>query len=289
MTDFISHARAYGVLVEDMHPSSRIRRCGTVEHPRGKSGAYFWDGERGWVQAWDGDGEIYWYDDPARSEPTQADRDEWARRKLQREAEQLKLWGSTAIRCRMLMDTSKLGEHNYLHRRGLGHVLGNVLPDGELIIPMYNVRAGALVGAQLISWCPGEMKFNKKFVHGSRLKESAMRIGPQNAREIILCEGFATGHSIDAALRQLKLRAAVIVCFNDSNMVTVSKLIKADRVYVFADNDKSEAGESAAQATGLSYCMSPNLGEDANDLHKRAGLMPLCSLIMTARRLKETA
>ncbi len=289
MTDFLSHARAYGVLVDDMHPSSRIRRCGTEEHPRSKNGAYLWDGERGWVQSWDSDCEIYWYDDPQKKEPTQADRDEWARRKQQREEEQLRLWGATAIRCRMLMDTSKLSEHNYMHRKGLPNIQVNVLPAGEMIIPMYDFKCDALVGAQTIRWDADEMKFEKKFIHGSRLKGSAMRIGPQTAREVILCEGFSTGHSIDAALRQMKLRAAVVVCFNDSNMVAVSKLVKADRVYVFADNDKSEAGESAAQATGLSYCMSPVVGEDANDLHKRAGLMPLCNLIMAARRLKETA
>ena len=105
----------------------------------------------------------------------------------------------------------------------------------------------------------------------------------------MLCEGYATGLSIDRALQQMRLRATVLVCFNDSNMINIAKLTKGARRYVFADNDKSGAGERAAVATGLNYCMSPVEGEDANDLHKRSGLMPLCNLIMTARKLRETA
>ena len=75
------------------------------------------------------------------------------------------------------------------------------------------------------------------------------------------------------AVRQMRLNAAVLVCFSDSNMVHVAALTKGSRRYVFADNDKSGAGERAAKETGLPYCMSPTLGEDANDLHKREGLV----------------
>jgi putative DNA primase/helicase len=56
------------------------------------------------------------------------------------------------------------------------------------------------------------------------------------------------------------------------------------RAYVFADHDKSETGEKSAQATGFPYCMSPVIGEDANDLHMRAGLMAVCQLLMEVRR-----
>ncbi len=81
----------------------------------------------------------------------------------------------------------------------------------------------------------------------------------------------------------MRLNAAVLVCFSDSNMVLVAAQITKGRRYVFADHDKSGAGERAAQATGLPYCMSPVLGEDANDMHVRAGLLAVCGLLMRVR------
>ncbi len=289
MSDFISFARARGVEIHDLYPSERIRRCPTTEHPKSKNGAYFWDGERGWVQAWDGDCEIHWWDDPYKKEPTQAQRDEWARKKAQRDAEQEQLWGAASRKAKEMMLVAKLGEHNYLHRKGLGDVRGLVLPEGQLFIPMRSFKSGDIIGCQTIAWNGAERVFEKKMMYGTRAKGAGMIIGPKVASEIILCEGYATGLSIDKALRQLRLSATVLVCFNDSNIVEIAKMLRTGRRYVFADNDASGAGERAAKATGLSYCMSPVEGEDANDLHKRAGLMPLCDLIMEARRLKEQA
>jgi putative DNA primase/helicase len=283
--DFGTFARLHGLIIDDLYPSSRIRRCGTVEHPKSKSGAYLYEGDRGWVQDWSNGGEINWWDDE-RAEPTEAERAEWARRKAERERQQEQLWGKTAIRCRMMQDTTTLTDHAYMHRKGLADVLVPVLPDGEMFIPMRDVKCAALVGAQLIKWLPDEMKFEKKFVHGSRLHGSAMLIGPPTNTELVLCEGFATGHSIDKALRQMRLRATVVVCFNDSNMVTVSKLLHSGRRYVYADNDKSGAGEKAAKATGLNYCMSDVVGNDANDDHKQLGLYAVSAKIMEARQLE---
>jgi len=73
------------------------------------------------------------------------------------------------------------------------------------------------------------------------------------------------------------------VCFSDSNMVHVAEQIKGP-AFVVADNDKSLAGERAAVKTGLPWRMSDVLGEDANDLHHRAGLAALCKLILDLRR-----
>ena len=36
-------------------------------------------------------------------------------------------------------------------------------------------------------------------------------------------------------------------------------------------------------ALWVPYCMSPILGEDANDLHVRAGLVPVVELLMNVR------
>jgi putative DNA primase/helicase len=283
--EFINFAEQWGVEIKSLDVSTKVKRCGTTEHPRSKNGSYMFDGERGWVQAWDGDCEIHWWDDPNKSEPTQAERDDWARRKVARLVDQEKLWGDAAVKSRGLLDSCKLGEHNYLHRKGLGDVLGMVTPTDDLFVPMRNFN-NEIVGGQRIYW--EDMEWKKKYLYGSKPNGAVYRIGPQHATEMVLCEGYATGLSIDKALQSLRLKAAVLVCFNDSNMINIAKLAKG-RCYVFADNDKSEAGEAAAQATGLNYCMSPVVGEDANDLHVRLGLTPLKNLIMTARKLKATA
>jgi putative DNA primase/helicase len=68
--------------------------------------------------------------------------------------------------------------------------------------------------------------------------------------------------------------------------VHVAGLIPGRR-FVFADNDASRAGETAAIATGLPYVMAPRPdGQktmDANDLHQSEGVIALAKLIMDAR------
>lgn len=285
MTDFVTFARAHGVDIQDLWPSERIKRCPTVDNPKKKNGAYFYDGTRGWVQAWDGDCEIHWWDDPSRAEPTQAERDEWARKKKLREEQQERMWGAAARKSQRLMDTAKLAEHDYLHRKGLGDLKGLVLPTGELFVPMRSLATGDLTGCQTIFWDMEGRTWVKKMMYGTRAKGAALRIGPRVATEICLCEGYATGLSISKAFGQMRLPGTVLVCFNTGNMIEIARHLGGHRAYVFADHDANGAGAKAAQATGLPYIMSPVEGEDANDLHVRAGLMPVCNLIMHARSL----
>lgn len=284
---FINFAEGWGVEITDLDTSGKLRRCGSTEHPRSKNGSYLFDGERGGVKAWDGDCEWHWWDNPDKQAPTQAERDTWARRKLEREEAQQRLWNASARRSKALMDTCTLKEHNYLHRKGLGEIKGLVLPSDELFVPMYDFVTGDICGSQTIFW--KEMEWHKKYMYGSKPAGAALRLGPAKNTEVVLCEGYATGLSIDAALQAMHLKASVLVCFNDSNLINIAKHApKGDRWYVIADHDKSGAGESAAQATGLNYAMPETEGWDANDLHQKQGLMPLRSLIMKARRLKGT-
>ena len=281
---FINFARAHGVEIGDLHPSEKIRRCGTTEKPRSKNGAYFWDGRRGWVFAWDGEARVHWYDDPNAAPWTEEEKRAWrAKRDALREQSD-RSHQRAALRAAELLRTTTPGRHDYLIRKRLHDAQGLVLPDGVLLVPMRNLFTNELQGAQLIRWLPEELKWEKKMVPGMKAKGAVLRLGPKQATETILCEGYATGLSIELAARQMRLSASVLVCFSDSNMVHVASLLKTGRRYVFADNDKSGAGERAAKETGLPYCMSPNEGEDANDVHARAGLLPVCSLLMQVRR-----
>jgi len=289
MTTFIDFARAHGVEIDPakLHPGEKVRRCGTTAHPRTKNGAYFWDGQRGWVFAWDGEARVQWFNDPNAKPWTEEEKRAWrARRDAARQAEEHKR-RRAALNAAEMLKTTQPGAHNYLHLKGFPHAQGLVLPDGGLLIPMRDWKTNELRGAQVIRWTdteeePGRMRWVKKMTYGMQARGAVLRLGPRQTTETVYCEGYATGLSIEAAVRQLRLNAAVMVCFSDSNMAYVAQQTKGRR-YCFADNDKSGAGERAAQEAGLPYCMSPVVGDDANDLHKRVGLMAVCQLLMKAR------
>jgi putative DNA primase/helicase len=159
------------------------------------------------------------------------------------------------------------------------------MPEGDLFVPMRSLSDNQLQGGQVIAGTRPRCKWDKKMLPGMRAKGAVLRLGPPKAREACLCEGYATGLSIELAARQARLSVVVIVTFSDSNLVHVAGLLKDSsmRRFVFADNDKSGAGERAAKDAGLPYCMSDKQGEDANDVHARAGLMAVQKLLMQAR------
>lgn len=189
-----------------------------------------------------------------------------------------------AQRSMTLIKACSMETHPYLKAKALPETL-TLVADGVLVVPMRNVETNQVQGAQTIEWLPEERRWEKKMVYGMRAKGAVLWLGNRNAKETFLCEGYATGLSIELAARRLRLNASVLVCFSDSNMAHVASMIKG-RAFVVADNDASGAGERAAKKTGLLYGMSEIVGEDANDLHHRAGLMALCSLLMRIRRLE---
>ncbi|QRX83264.1 PriCT-2 domain-containing protein [Glaciimonas sp. PAMC28666] len=180
-----------------------------------------------------------------------------------------------------LIDLCQLETHYYLNAKGLPAAVG-LVADHVLIVPMRNLETNQLQGMQSIEWLPEERQWEKKMAFGMRAKGSVLRLGNRSAAETFLCEGYATGLSIEMALHRLRLNASVLVCFSDSNMAHVGPMIQSP-AFVVADNDVSGAGEKAAKKAGLPYCMSDVIGEDANDLHQRAGLMKLCKLIIDVR------
>lgn len=282
MRDFVSFAHAHGVLVSDPDPSGRIRRCGTVEHPRSKNGAYMWDGRRGFVYAWDADAIPHWFNDPESKPWSEAERRAFVARRQAERGSRIQGYRRAAQRATELIQSASRGEHNYFHYKGLPSASGLVLPDGGLLVPMRSL-SGEIQGAQIIRWDGNAMRYDKRMLPGMRAKGAVLRLGSPRAAQTVLCEGYVTGLSIEMAVRQLRLDASVLVCFSDSNMAYVASFVRGQR-YVFADNDASGAGERAAISTGLPYCMSEVVGEDANDLHKRAGLFAVCGKLMEVRQ-----
>lgn len=285
MNRFEDFARACGVDIRRLRDDGKIHRCPTLSHPRSDNGAYAFDGRRGWCMAWDNGGETQWFGGDGR---TWTDEDKAAWKAKQDEAWNQKQAGyaRAARRAEDLIASSTLQEHGYLKLKGFTKLRGLVSDDETLVVPMRSPRTNRIQGAQLIRY--DGSTWVKKMLPGMRAKGAMLRLGPLRTTVTILCEGFATGLSIEAAVHQMRLRAEILVCFSDANMVHVAEDL-AGPVIVSADNDVSGAGERAAIAIGKPYFMAPTVGHDANDWHQAAGLMPLCAAIMRARTDIEVA
>lgn len=168
--------------------------------------------------------------------------------------------------------------HPYLADKGFGDtnalVWDRAPGDRRLVIPM---RVGpTIVNVQLIDRDGG-----KKCLWGGRAK-SAEYIFDMHGPLDVLVEGYATGLSVRAALAALRVRCRVHVTFSAGNLAEIATDLRPG--LVVADNDPRSTGERAALATGWPYWMSPVLGEDANDAHRRMGLFAFSQALGTLVR-----
>ena len=280
---FVDFARAHGVEIDRLEQGDRIYRCPTTDHPRSKNGAYFFDGRRGFVQNWETGEPAQWWNDDKATPWSDAEKREWANK--QAAAKQLKEKGyaDAVKRAAALLSTAKQSTHPYLVEKGFPEVKTLVSPDGEMLVPMRDQTTNALMGIQVIKLAPSHREWEKKMIYGMKAKGAVYRIGSRTSTETYLVEGYSTGLSVDTALRLLKLNASVLVCFSAQNLVHVAQN-SAGRLIVFADNDESQTGEKVAIATGLPYVMSDRVGEDANDLHQRVGVMAVAQKILEVRK-----
>lgn len=274
---FQDFCRAHGLIVDHLE-SGRWVRVPTTDHPRKKNGAYKYLGDIGWVQNHATQMEVsLWRPDVnAPAIDTQA----IANKAAEFERRMVEGWGRAAAKAKGLIDGSTTAEHAYLHNKGFGDLRG-LVNDDALIVPMRHWRTNDLMGAQTIRWLVDELRFEKKMLSGMRAKGAVFRLGSPQAQRTWLVEGFATGLSVQAALRTLSMRDSVVVCFSAGNLIHVAAKL-AGALFVFADNDESGAGQRAAIQTGKPYCMSGVTGEDANDLHKRAGLFKVATCMRDA-------
>lgn len=301
MSDFISFARAHGLEINQskFSPSDKIRRCGTVDKPRSTNGAYMWDGQRGFVFNWAEEATAQWYEDPSARRWTEQEKANWIARRRAAKASSEQAYQEAARRAHQLMMSASVGTHPYLHIKGFPERQGLILPHHEawnheaecvrrvhdvLLVPMYTL-SGVVAGVQMIWWDEPARVYQKKMLAGIRARGAVFRLGDKEARETALVEGYATGLSVQEAIRSIGLRASVLVCFSAGNMEHVAPMING-KTWVFADNDnhKTGQGEKSAKATGLPYCMSEVDGYDANDVHLNQGIMKVCHLVMQARR-----
>lgn len=171
---------------------------------------------------------------------------------------------------RMILE-ARADTHPYLVRKGFPHQLG--LVNGELLlVPIRAIEDyECCISMQTIA-----PDGTKRFLPGGRVKGGVHRLGAANAKRIALCEGFATGLSVHAAMKLLPGPCAVIVCFSAGNVVHIAPEFPG--AIVCADRDESKAGEEAAKRTGLRWVMPGEIG-DFNDLMMRSGLIRVVEML----------
>lgn len=187
-----------------------------------------------------------------------------------------------------MISAAKFQVHSYLAKRGHAWHRALVLEDwvlypgtdyeevikDQILVPMRCSVTNQVTSLQRI-----DADGNKKFIAGGRAKGSIFKMGSQG--EVYICEGYATGLSIKAALESLYRKAQVVVCFSAANMAHVAPAIGG---FVIADNDASGTGEKYAEKTGLPYWMPPKINTDANDFHVEHGIRALAKELNLLRR-----
>lgn len=262
MTTFIDFCRAHGILIDTVPPVGRWMRLPTQTHPRKRNGAVKFMGDFGFCQehstmtevaVWRAEGESQAAIERVQQVAQQAAQET---ERKQREA---------AAKAAQILAESELLTHPYMAAKGFPDERVNVL-DGVMLVPM---RVGRdLVGAQQITAEGG-----KKFIFGQRssMAEFVMTAGQDGVH--VVCEGYATGLSVRAALATLRRPYYVHVAFSAGNMKKIAQALPSG--LAIADNDASETGEKTCKEIGWPYWMSDTVGEDCNDYHQRRGLFAL--------------
>lgn len=258
--NFQDFAAQYGLIIRHVD-FGKWRRVPTIDHPHKKNGAYIHTGDFAAVQNWATMEEpAIWHPDRAEGAP-QIDRAAIARRMAADEARLRQAREYAAKKAREIVKACTQTQHAYLDAKGFPEMRGLVYredSDNLLVVPMY---AGKLVvGCQMI-----DIDGTKKFLHWQQANGAEFVLGRGDLHA--WCEGYATGLSIHAAAKQ---RLTVHVCFSAGNLTLLAK--QAGNGIVVADNDASDTGRKAAQATGLPYYMPPTVGQDFNDMHREQGL-----------------
>lgn len=244
--NFQQFAETHGLIITHLVTDKWVR-VPTVDKPHSKNGAYIYDGQSGAVQNWAiHDKPVSWKSkEPYRPDPLAKEKREKAEReRIERQVKASKKAG-------WIMSQAKEGTHPYLARKGFPTQKCYIWNE-LLVLP---TREGdKLVGCQLIS-----ADGTKKFLTGQKTKGVSLVM--DNKGVDIVCEGFATAMSVRRAMKHLKQRYKIHICFSASNMVEIGTKLK--NPIVIADNDPM--GIRTAKKIASDYWVAKAEGQDFND------------------------
>ena len=261
MSDFIAFARAHGIIIDRLPQMGVWRRYPTEDHPNKRNGAVKFMGDHAFIQNWATNTEVEVWKAEGVS---QADVQRYRRDMQEAERKRKQQQFDAAKKAGWILHQCQIARHPYLESKGFADEQGNVWNSEDGLVLVIPMRVGhQLVGCQLI-----REDGSKKFLFGQRTSEAAFVF--DNKGPNILCEGYATALSIRAALKAMKRRYTLHVCFSAGNMQKVAALLPDG--FVVADNDASRTGEEAAKKIGWPYFMPPDVGDDFNDFSRKVGL-----------------
>jgi len=248
---FEEFAQQNGLLIDHV-VEGRWMRVPTVDHPKKKNGAYIFDGRSGLIQnhAVHESPIRYMSDEPYIHDPHAAAKRE------KRMADQVRKQDEAAKKAAFIFNNVTVEPHPYLIRKGFPEP--SKVWNGLLTVPMR--IDGRLVGLQLI-----QEDGTKRFLSGQRTKGASLTI--DNHGPNVLVEGLATGLSVRRALKHLRQRYKIHVCFSAGNMLEIAKTVQ-DPI-VIADNDAM--GTGTAKKIASRYWLG-EAGEDFNDYEQRVGV-----------------
>ena len=271
---FVDFARMHGILIDFTPPLGKWQRYPTEDKPHHRNGAVKYLGDCGWVQnhatmtepeTWFPDAEAK----PVDRAKIQAAIDHQAKQRALDAAGAAKKAGWILHQCR-------LEAHPYLASKGFDEMEGNVWHTTDkagaetalLVIPMF--VDGHVVGIQMINEVGA-----KKFLLHQRTHEATFTMG--KGALPVLCEGFATGHSLRLCLQALKVPSRVIVCFSAGNLAKMAKHFT--KAFVVGEHDMPSPlapepggmGRKVAVESGHPFYIPAKEGHDLNDQWKMHG------------------
>jgi len=264
--DFVSFARSHRIIINDLPPIGVWKRYPTEDHPKKRNGAVKYMGTHGFVQNHATSTVVSLWK-PESSERNNLNIRSIVISQAQAEQQRQKLATEAVGKAVRMLNDSGYRTHPYLEAKGFPDEQGSVLNIENKPVLLIPMRLGkSLCGVQQI-WEDG----TKKFLYGQRTSGATFAFDNKGLN--IVCEGYATALSVRAAMKQLKRRYTIHVCFSAGNMVRVAEGLEPG--LVIADNDKSGTGQQAAADIGWPVWMSDLEGEDCNDYHRRVGLFGL--------------
>ena len=259
--ELVDFCRAHGILIDAPPPIGMWRRYPTEDKPRSRNGAVKYLGTHAFVQNHAIDSDVSVWKPESMAHHDRIKYESMAKRESEKQSIDAKLARDKAA---FIIKNSQLARHDYLKAKGFQDESGYVWisPDGHMLVIPIRID-GNLVGVQLI-----DKHGSKKFLYGQ--KSGGAEFIFDNKGVHIYCEGYATALSVRLALKSVKIRYTIHVCFSANNLLKLTQKYKAG--FIVADNDESLTGENVAKRSGLPYWISPILGEDGNDFHQRMGL-----------------
>lgn len=256
---FEEFARSHGLILNGVVPGKWVATP-TEDHPRSRNGRYKYMGDHGWVQNWATmTSPVIWKGQSPSLTPDQIRRTKFNADRERKEAAE-----KAAAKAGWILHQTRQAFHPYLTAKGFPEEEGNVWVTDNSILLVIPMRVdGRLVGCQLI-----DDKGEKKFLSGQVTKGATFTMDAKGIP--IFVEGYATALSVRAAMKAIKIRYTIHVCFSASNMEFMA--VRLPGGIVVADNDASRAGEKTAEKTGKPYWLAPTVGDDFNDHVSRVGL-----------------